>query len=116
MKTTVNGKKSFERSKKLKRAEPGRVCKYPTCETRLSTYNVEKTQTCFLHTPKRIPRLRGRAAKSRIPGMDVSMRCYVCAIGLGEWDNEAVELEGEDGLFHWWVRKGTRKVRLCKVQ
>lgn len=36
----------------------GRVCKYPGCETRLSTYN--RREKCWAHAEMKVPRLRGR--------------------------------------------------------
>ena len=36
----------------------GRVCAYPGCETRLSTYN--RREKCWAHAEMKVPRLRGR--------------------------------------------------------
>jgi hypothetical protein len=36
----------------------GRVCKFPGCETKLSTYN--RRDKCWAHAEMKVPRLRGR--------------------------------------------------------
>lgn len=36
----------------------GRVCAFPTCDTRLSKYN--RRDRCWAHAEMKIPRLRGR--------------------------------------------------------
>jgi hypothetical protein len=36
----------------------GRVCKEPSCGTRLSMYN--RGKFCYLHEPMAVPRTRGR--------------------------------------------------------
>jgi hypothetical protein len=36
----------------------GRVCAFPGCETRLSTYN--RRDKCWAHAEMKVPRLRGR--------------------------------------------------------
>ena len=35
-----------------------RVCKFPGCETKLSTYN--RRDKCWAHAEMKVPRLRGR--------------------------------------------------------
>lgn len=37
---------------------PGRECKHPGCETKLSVYN--RRDKCWAHAEMKIPRLRGR--------------------------------------------------------
>lgn len=43
------------------RFQAGRICTEPSCETRLSMYN--RYTTCFLHSPIRFPRVRGRISR-----------------------------------------------------
>jgi hypothetical protein len=43
-----------------RRYAAGRVCSEPGCGTVLSVYN--RDATCYAHTPRRTPRLRGRTA------------------------------------------------------
>ncbi len=101
----------------LKRAEAGRVCNFDGCGTRLTTYNTKAT--CYLHTPKRVPRIRGRNPdKIDALGVDTTLRCYVCAIRLGGWGNEAHEFKDSSGDYHWWIKMsaGTSLSKLCDVR
>jgi hypothetical protein len=41
-----------------KASKKGRVCKDPSCETRLSVYN--HGSYCYQHEPMAVPRTRGR--------------------------------------------------------
>lgn len=41
-----------------RRYRQGRTCSQPGCETVLSVYN--KAGTCWVHSPAKIPRTRGR--------------------------------------------------------
>ncbi len=120
----IKGQTRSIRRKKLATAEAGRVCEWDECETRLTIYNTRPT--CYLHTPKRVPRIRGRDSDKAIAlglGVDTSVRCYMCAISLTDFGEEAVEIQGADGDWHWWVKvrtetklPSTTLVKLCKVQ
>lgn len=45
-----------------KQYEAGRICSSEDCCTTLSTYN--PSETCYVHTPNKIPRLRGEYIKA----------------------------------------------------
>ncbi|HET8739559.1 MAG TPA: hypothetical protein VFO17_07490 [Acidimicrobiia bacterium] len=48
-----------ERSGKTPKTLPaGRVCAYPSCDTKLNRYNT--SDVCYTHRPQRFPRVRGR--------------------------------------------------------
>jgi hypothetical protein len=105
--------------KKPKQFEIGRVCEFGDCSTQLTIYN--KQETCYLHTARRVPRLRGmKAEKIETLGVDTSQRCYGCALSLGGWGGEAHEVQVTNGDWHWYVRidgrAGKALVRLCEVQ
>jgi hypothetical protein len=53
-------KPGVRRSKKY---GSGRVCKFITCETVLSTYN--KKKFCFTHSPISYPRVRGHIPREQ---------------------------------------------------
>jgi hypothetical protein len=112
------GSRAPVRMRKVKTAALGRICEWPKCDTRLTIYN--RRETCYLHTPKRVPRIRGRDGariKAMGLGVDTSVRCYSCAIRLGEWGNEAKEVQSPGtGEWHWWVPVVDKYVRLCEVQ
>jgi hypothetical protein len=48
----------------------GRVWSHPGCLTRLSTYN--RASTCFMHSPRVAPRLRGRTSGGLRPAAAMS--------------------------------------------
>ena len=102
---------------RLKRAEQGRVCTFDECSTVLVAYNTKTT--CYLHTPKRVPRIRGRNPdKIDALGIDTTVRCYSCAIRLGGWGNEAKEYQDANGDYHWWIKvsAGAALSKLCDVR
>ena len=116
----IKGQTKSIRRKTIKTAPAGRVCDWqgePECDTRLTIYN--RKSTCFLHTPKRVPRLRGRTSDTAMAlglGVDTSVRCYMCAVSLSEFDDEAAEIQSSDGEWHWWVKGADKLVKVCKVQ
>lgn len=102
------------RTKKPKRSTKGRVCTNEKCDTRLTVYN--QAATCYLHSPMKKPRLRGRQVKEEATEMvDTAKRCYACSIRIGGWGQPADEHQDEEtGIFHWWVRG--RSSKLCEIR
>ena len=58
MNVYMNGTSSPKAGRKTKQHGEGRVCSNKDCEQVLSKYNENKQ--CFLHAPKKQPRIRGR--------------------------------------------------------
>ena len=54
----MNGTSTPKAGRKTKQFDKGRVCTTKDCEQVLSKYNENKQ--CFLHAPKKQPRIRGR--------------------------------------------------------
>ena len=54
----MNGTMTPKTGRKTKQHGEGRVCSNKDCEQVVSKYNVNKQ--CFLHAPKKQPRIRGR--------------------------------------------------------
>jgi len=57
---SIKGTKTPKSRRKTKQQEKGRVCSNDNCEQVLSVYN--KNKQCFLHAPKKTPRVRGAVA------------------------------------------------------
>jgi len=55
---TVMGRIPEKSGKRPKRGKDGRVCAYPSCDTKLTSYNTH--DACYRHRPMRFPRVRGR--------------------------------------------------------
>jgi hypothetical protein len=56
--SSIHGKKPQGLPRASNQYPDGRVCAYPGCGTRLSTYN--RRDKCWAHADHRVPRLRGR--------------------------------------------------------
>lgn len=54
----VMGRIPEKSGKRPKRGKVGRVCSYPSCDTKLTSYNTH--DACYQHRPQRFPRVRGR--------------------------------------------------------
>lgn len=55
---SIKGSRPHGLPRASRRMAAGRVCAYPGCETRLSTYN--RRDRCWAHAEMKVPRLRGR--------------------------------------------------------
>ncbi len=55
---TLTGHRVRMEGRAPKRMEAGRVCAFPGCDTKLSSYN--RRDTCYVHSPIRFPRVRER--------------------------------------------------------
>lgn len=54
----IRGSRAHALPRASQRYPKDRVCSFPECETRLSTYN--RRDRCWAHAEMKVPRLRGR--------------------------------------------------------
>jgi len=55
---TIVGRIPEKSGKTPKTADEKRVCSEPSCDTKLTRYNIH--DVCYRHLPQRFPRVRGR--------------------------------------------------------
>ena len=102
------------RGKKLKTVGEYRICQVPNCATVLSKYN--KDPMCYVHMPPKKVRTRGRRSDEAFHNMvDVTTRCYPCALRLGGWGQPAEEAK-IDGTWHWMVSVAGSATKLCEIR
>jgi hypothetical protein len=85
--------------------EEGRYCAVETCDTILSIYN--KYEQCWVHLPRKTPRVRGRELNKSEPEPRQEVVCIVCD------QSESMDFVVYDGVLHRAGSKGTGTV--CEV-
>lgn len=88
---TIPGRTTPPNGKRPKQHPGGRACLHEGCITRLSVYN--KDDKCYLHKPRRRPRVRGSDAPIRKP------KCSSCSARARGRLHEVIEIE-LDGIVH----------------